>query len=148
MKLRFKRAGNDLRADRSLPRRDPNETDVLRKAWVKKAFHEMPYRPSSAFALTLTVKCPAHRAIRWVYRIFFMEYFKTKRKKKTPKKPTTPKNSKTFQGNKSPCDSDCLFNNIKKKRPKGNIAWKLPNDSLSAQNDQIWPPRSWDMSYV
>lgn len=35
--------------------------------------------------------------------------------------------SNTFQGNKSPCDSDCLFNNInpKKKNKKGknkNIA--------------------------
>lgn len=40
----------------------------------------MPYRRSSAFALTLTGKCPAHRAIRLVYRIFFMEYFKKKRR--------------------------------------------------------------------
>lgn len=37
---------------------------------------------SSAFVLTLTVKCPAHRAIRLVYRIFFMEYLKTKKKRR------------------------------------------------------------------
>lgn len=24
----------------------------------------------------------------------------------------------TFQGNKSPCDSDCLFNNVKQKKKK------------------------------
>lgn len=43
--------------------------------------------------------------------------------KKGKKEKKKPQNSKTFQGNKSPCDSDCLFNNIlKKKRPKENIA--------------------------
>lgn len=31
------------------------------------------------------------------------------------------KNSTTFQGNKSPCDSDCLFNNIKPKKEKKKI---------------------------
>lgn len=119
MKLRFKATAikwveNHLRADRSPRWGDPNETNVLWKAWVKKAFHEMPYRRSSAFVLTLTVKCLAHRAIPLVYRIFFMEYLKKKKNREE-------KNSKTFQGNKSPCDSDCLFNNIKPKKGQRKI---------------------------
>lgn len=36
----------------------------------------------------------------------------TKRKREREKK-------NTFQGNKSPCDSDCLFNNVKQKEKKG-----------------------------
>lgn len=73
--------------------RDPKENGVLRKAWVKKAFHEMPYRRSSAFALTLTVKCPAHTAIRLVYRIFFMEYLNKKKKKRRKKEKKKQTNS-------------------------------------------------------
>lgn len=69
---------NHLRADGTPRRRIPNETDVSRKAWVRKAFRQTPHRRPSAFEVTPTVKCPAHRAIRWVYRIFFMEYFKKK----------------------------------------------------------------------
>lgn len=31
------------------------------------------------------------------------------------------KKSNTFQGNKSPCDSDCLFNNVKQKKGQKKI---------------------------
>lgn len=43
---------------------------------------------------------------------------KTEKKRKKKKK---KEKSNTFQGNKSPCDSDCLFNNVKQKKGQKKI---------------------------
>lgn len=63
-----------------------------------------------------------HRAIRLVFRSSVTEL----RPKGKPN---------TFQGNKSPCDSDCLFNKTNKKGQKKTIAHKLPDNNNNNNNN-------------
>lgn len=84
------------------------------KAWVKKR-HFMRCRKGSPVHSRwhCDSKMPgAHRAIRLVFSHFFPCNNNNNNKKKEEK----GKHLNTFQGNKSPCDSDCLFNNEKKNK--------------------------------
>lgn len=47
----------------------------------------------------------------------------------------------TFQGNKSPCDSDCLFNNAQQKKAKRKYCLKTAQKKV-ADNTLICPNRS------